>query len=63
MKNRDPYITLDDGTKMRVYRGGDPNDVVIETICVIESHDEKQREVRSKKPLIIPPDFTDFLDW
>tara|TARA_Y100000310_G_C20344804_1_gene651518 strand:+ start:205 stop:534 length:330 start_codon:yes stop_codon:yes gene_type:complete len=39
---RDPYITLKkDGYKLRVYRGGDPSDEVIETISIIESHDAK----------------------
>ena len=40
VKNRDPYITLECGEKLRVYRGGDPSDEVIQTICVVETHDE-----------------------
>ena len=60
VKNRDPFITLDDGTKMRVYRGGNSADVVIETICVVESHDEKLALKLSKT---IIPDYSDYTDF
>lgn len=60
MKLRDPYITLEDGTKMRVYRGGNPDDEVIETICIIESYDEK---IKNKTGKIIVPDYSDYLGW
>ena len=62
MKKRDPYVTLEDGTKMRVYRGGSPHDEVIETICIIESYDEKEGK-KIGKILIPPDDFSDYLDW
>ena len=62
VRRRDPYITLKSGEKMRVYRGGNPQDEVIETICVIESHDE--RELKKLGKILIPPDdFADYLDW
>ena len=41
VKNRDPFITLDSGEKLRVFRGGDPTDEVIEAISIVEVHDEK----------------------
>tara|TARA_B100000214_G_scaffold369256_1_gene342029 strand:+ start:4653 stop:5009 length:357 start_codon:yes stop_codon:yes gene_type:complete len=64
MKLRDPYITLENGTKMRVYRGGNSSDEVIETICIIESHDEKAKK-RVGKVLIPPHDYpdSDYLGW
>ena len=59
VKKNDPYITLKDGTKMRVYRGGDPSDEVIETISIIESHDKQMKKV------LVPeyPDFSDYFDY
>ena len=61
MKGRDPYITLETGEKLRVYRGGDPSDMVIQTISVVESHDQ-----RFKKETIIPeysyPEYPDYDD-
>ena len=45
---------------MRVYRGGNPDDEVIETICIIESYDEK---IKNKTGKIIVPDYSDYLGW
>ena len=50
MRERDPYVTLEkDGYKLRVYRGGNSTDEVIETISVIESHDAKFKSQPSPK--------------
>ena len=62
INRRDPYITLENGTKMRVYRGGNPQDEVIETICIIESYDEKMRK-KTGNVLIPPHDYQDYLEW
>lgn len=50
MRRRDPYITLDNGEKFRVFRGGDPDNEIIEIISLVETHDEKTKET-------IIPDF------
>ena len=56
VKTRDPYITLSNGEKLRVFRGGDPSDEVIETISIVETHDEKYS---------VPDqlDFNAYYDW
>ena len=56
VKDRDPYITLESGEKHRVYRGGDPTDEVIQTICIVESHDDKFKEEDTLN-------FDDYYDW
>ena len=58
VRNRDPYITLEDGKKYRVFRGGDPDHEIVEVMCMIESHDEKE-----KKKKTITPDFSDGLGF
>ena len=64
VKKRDPFITLEDGTKMRVYRGGNSADVVIETISVVESHDERfDRKKTKKQNKVIVPEYPDFSDY
>jgi len=65
-RDMDPYITLDNGDKMRVYRGGNPTDFVIETISMIEVHDSKfEKRDKKEKKAIIPeyPDYYDFEDY
>jgi hypothetical protein len=56
VKNRDPFITLSSGEKLRVYRGGNSTDEVIETMGVVETHDNY---FKSKGQL----DFNDYYDW
>ncbi len=56
VRHRDPYVTLESGEKLRVYRGGDPTDEVIETISLIESHDEKHNTYSL-------PDYEGLLDY
>lgn len=43
IKDYDPVLTLSDGTKMRVYQGGDPTGLLIEAISIIETHDDSYR--------------------
>jgi len=52
VRNRDPYITLENGKKYRVFRDGDPRHEIVEVMCMVESQDEK-----SKKETTIIPDF------
>lgn len=40
IKNADPVITLSDGSKLRVYLSADPTGAVIESMSVIENHDQ-----------------------
>jgi len=56
VKERDPYITLENGEKYRVFRGGDPTNEIIEIISLVETHDEKSEK-------IIVPDFLGFPEW
>ena len=37
----DPVLTLDDGEKVRVYQGGDPNQFVVTAVSIIENHERK----------------------
>lgn len=39
----DPVLTLSDGTKLRVYQGGDPTYMVVEAASVIENHDNENK--------------------
>lgn len=45
----DPVITLHNGNKMRVYLGGDPFYMVVETQSIIEVHDSEAAQKRKKK--------------
>lgn len=63
VKDRDPYISLEDGTRMRVYRGGDSTDVVIETISLVESHDEKYNVRAREETQPIIPEYPDYSDY
>ena len=37
----DPVLTLEDGEKVRVYQGGDPNQFVVTAVSIIENHERK----------------------
>lgn len=41
VKAADPVLTLDDGEKVRVYQGGDPNQFVVTAVSIIENHERK----------------------
>ena len=50
----DPVLTLHNGNKMRVYLGGDPFYMVVETQSIIEVHDsEAEANQVSKRPSLI----------
>ena len=51
----DPVLTLSDGTKLRVFLGGDPTGPVVEAMSAIEIHDlshEKKQEPKAVKKRI-----------
>jgi len=48
IKHMDPVLYLSDGTRMRVYQGGDPSGLMIMAISLCEKHDKKHKK---KKPL------------
>ena len=46
----DPFLTLSDGSKLRVYQGGDPTAMVVESDSVIENHDNAEKDaLRARK--------------
>ena len=52
IKYMDPVITLGDGSKLRVFQGGDPSAVLTIPISLLEKHDKKHKKkipVLSKK--------------
>ena len=63
VKIHDPYITLKDGTKMRVYRGGNSTDAVIETISIVETHDSIYTTKQTKDTQPIIPEYPDYSDY
>ena len=44
IKHMDPVLTLDDGTKLRVFQGGDPTGVLTQAISLVDKHDEKNKK-------------------
>ncbi len=48
LKHMDPVLTLDDGTKLRVFQGGDPTGLLVTAASLIDKHDEKHT-VKLKK--------------
>jgi hypothetical protein len=44
IKLMDPVLTLDDGSKLRVYQGGDPSGLLTQSISLVEKHDKKFAE-------------------
>ena len=69
IKNLDPWITTSDGSKMRVYQGGDSRQMVIETISFIESCEPKdQKKTYTPRPSLYSLSsedypWEDFSDW
>ena len=49
IKRMDPVITLYNGEKHRVFRGGDPKDMVIQTQGIIEMHDMQIDRLNEKR--------------
>lgn len=44
IKHMDPVLTLSDGTKLRVYQGGDPTGLITMAISLCEKHDKKHKK-------------------
>ena len=49
IKGLDPVLTLHNGDKMRVYFGGDPKNMVVETQSIIEVHDEQVKQMEEER--------------
>ena len=52
IKKMDPVLSLSDGTKLRVYQGGDPSAMLVMAASLLEKHDNKHKKkipVISKK--------------
>ena len=46
IKYMDPVLSLSDGSKLRVYQGGDPSGMIVMAISLCEKHDDKhQRKI------------------
>lgn len=45
----DPVVNLKNGDKMRVYFGGDPSQMVVQTQCAIEFHDSQIKEFEEER--------------
>jgi hypothetical protein len=50
IKYMDPVLTLDDGSKLRVYQGGDPSGLLTQSISLIEKHDKRFIEKNKSRP-------------
>ena len=67
VRERDPSITLESGERFRAFRGGDPSSEVVETSCIIETHDaevarlDREREALKEKTIV--PDFHGYASW
>ncbi|OUU20339.1 MAG: hypothetical protein CBB97_17910 [Candidatus Endolissoclinum sp. TMED37] len=49
LKYMDPVLTLDDGSKMRVFQGGDPSGLMIIPASLCDKHDNKYAEKKLNK--------------
>ena len=48
IKYMDPVLALSDGSKLRVYQGGDPSSVLTMAISLCEKHDNKNKKKYTK---------------
>jgi len=44
IKYMDPVLSLSDGSKLRVYQGGDPTGLIVMAISLCEKHDNKYKK-------------------
>ncbi len=49
IKHMDPVLSLDDGSKLRVFQGGDPTGLLTQPISLIEKHDKKHAKKAKPK--------------
>ena len=47
IRSNDPVLNLEDGSKLRVYLGGDPTYMIVESASKIEKHDKKYEKKKS----------------
>ena len=50
LKHMDPVLTLNDGSKMRVFQGGDPTSLMTMAISICEKHDKKHFKKKISNP-------------
>lgn len=72
LKHMDPVLTLDDGSKLRVFQGGDPTAILTIAISLLEKHDKKHEKPKRTIPVtsrktkstttIIPPFNSTYVD-
>ena len=66
VKDRDPVLTFEDGTKMRVYRGGCSTDLLSEAAGRIDKHDEMfqvKPRIRKKEQTTAPMRSEEPVSW
>ena len=51
IKHMDPVLSLDDGSKLRVFQGGDPTAILTMAISLLEKHDRKHNKPKKKIPV------------
>lgn len=49
LKHMDPVLTLNDGSKIRVFQGGDPSGLIIIAASLCDKHDDKYAKKILKK--------------
>lgn len=49
LKHMDPVLTLNDGSKIRVFQGGDPSGLIIIAASLCDKHDDKYAKIRAEK--------------
>lgn len=49
LKHMDPVLTLSDGSKVRVFQGGDPSGLIIIAASLCDKHDDKYAKKELKK--------------
>ena len=56
IEDRDPVLTLSDGTKLRVYQSGDPTQMVVQAHGTLEIHDKEFEPDPAQQTLDYPMD-------
>ena len=61
VKNSDPFLTLSNGDKVRVFQGGDASQMTVLAHSYIEQHDEEMNDTTDEyaQPPLIP----DYPGW
>ena len=49
IKGLDPFLTLSDGLKLRVYQGGDSAYMLTEVECILDLHEEQKKRLSKEE--------------